>query len=333
MTSTYFFIYFPLILVPTIYFSRKLNLVDVPDERKIHEYSVPHTMGVAVYLYLVLIIFLNEFSYEVELIISVGSLMILLGFIDDQINLTPGIKLLIKSIPVLILIYDNYNLVNLGYYEYLGYLNLGKFSIIFSFLACILLINSYNYIDGIDGLLIILVINTLTYFIFLNQPGDHDNFYFYQIVYCLTICLFFNLLPNTNSFKAFMGNSGSLFCGFFISFIMIYFYKFKNIHPAYLIWGSWIVVYDFLYVTFNRIYNRKDFSKPDTSHLHHHIFYYLSKNKKKTLAVILLINNLIIILGYLVSKYIGNLYSLLLFIILFKVFILARLKLSKHLKK
>jgi hypothetical protein len=114
---------------------------------------------------------------------------------------------------------------------------------------------------------------------------------------------------------------------------MIFLYKFKNIHPAFLIWACWLPIYDFLYVTIKRIIEKKDFSNPDKSHFHHHIFKYFLNNHLKTFLFINFFNLIIISIGYLVCLYIGKIYSILLFISLFLLFAVLRLKFDKFLKR
>ena len=69
-------------------------------------------------------------------------------------------------IPSLYLILNGVSINNLGNYEIIGVLELGKFKIPFLLLSIGLLINATNYIDGIDGLLLIFFISCLAYYIF-----------------------------------------------------------------------------------------------------------------------------------------------------------------------
>ena len=64
------------------------------------------------------------------------------------------------------------NIYDLGNYEYIGTLYLGKFQLPFLILASGLLINATNYIDGVDGLLLIFFISCLGYYIYLiDEPN------------------------------------------------------------------------------------------------------------------------------------------------------------------
>lgn len=322
-------IFYPIIIILTIMISRKLGLFDIPDRRKIHSKLIINTLGIALYIYFCLVIYLTELSFELENIIALGLFITLIGFIDDRINLSASSKLLLKSFPILYLVMNGYNLENLGTYEIIETINLGKFSIIFTFLACLFLINSFNYIDGSDGLALGVSATSLLYFIFLNKfEFNNENILFLILLYAILVSLIFNFLPERSRFKSFLGDAGSLFLGFFIALSMIYLFKNKNIHPSLLIWVCWYPVYDFIYITLIRIYKKKNFAKPDKNHLHHLI---LEKSRNNHFIVFLKINfaNISIIsIGYLTSTYFGNIYSLLLFIILFIIFFYLRININ-----
>ena len=238
-----------------------------------------------------------------------------------------SLKLICIIVPTVFLILDGFIVSDLGNYEFIGTVSLGKLSIFFTLLCVGLLVNSYNYIDGIDGLLITLSITALFYIIFLTQNRSVDDLLI-LILIPLIINLIFNLLPISTKLKIFSGDCGSLFLGFFISFLIIYSYKYEKIHPSFLIWTCWYPIYDFLFVTSKRILNNKSFYKPDNSHFHHFILKYYKKNQIKALFLINTINIIVLIIGYLVAENIGKIYSLTLFILLFVVFWIMRNKID-----
>ena len=61
-----------------------------------------------------------EFNHNIELIISIGFFICMVGFIDDRINLKPSNKVIFIIIPSAYLILNGININNLGYYEYIG---------------------------------------------------------------------------------------------------------------------------------------------------------------------------------------------------------------------
>lgn len=324
----YSFVIFPVLMFFTIFLAKKFDIVDKPNNRKVHKTKIVNISGVIIYSYLIFVVANTEISSQIEQIIILGSVAIIVGFIDDRKEIKPSTKIILLLVPSGYLIFNGFVLTDLGEYEFINIVKLGKFSIIFTFLAVMLLINSINYIDGTDGLLIGYTVSALMYFNFLSNSEDEYVQVFFIFIYLLIIALFFNFLPTKTGFKSFLGDAGSLFIGFFISFTMIYLYKYQNIHPAFLIWACWLPIYDFLYVTFKRVSKKKIFHNPDKSHFHHQILNYFSNNHLKTFFYYNCLNLSIIIIGYFVCLYLGKLYSIFLYILLFLLFALIRFKLN-----
>ena len=313
-----------------IYLSIYLGYFDNPSKRRIHKIPTINTGGLIIYLFFLSVISQGEFNYNVELIVSIGFFVCLTGFIDDSINLNPSSKIVLIIIPSIYLILNGISISDLGQYEYLGNLELGKFKIPFLLLAIGLLINATNYIDGIDGLLLTFFLSCLIYYIFLiDDTKTIDLLKFFVAASFLNLIL--NLLPSKNKFKIFSGDSGSLFIGFFISFMTIELYNSFNIHPAILIWPLWYPVYDFLFVSINRLINKKSIFKPDNTHLHHVVSDKFYGNKLSPIILFLLVNSSIIFIGYKISE-VSKLLSLSIFILGFTFFFVMRIFISKKFK-
>ena len=322
MLTLKFVIIYILICSSTIFLSIYLGYFDKPNKRGIHRKPIINTGGLIIYLFFLSIISLSELNYNIELIISIGFFVCLTGFIDDRINLNPSSKIILIIIPSIYLILNGISISDLGQYEYLGKLELGKFKIPFLLLAIGLLINATNYIDGIDGLLLTFFLSCLLYYIFLIDDIETIKLLkFFAIASFLNLIL--NLLPSKNKFKVFSGDSGSLFIGFFISFITIELYNSFEIHPAILIWPLWYPVYDFLFVSINRLINKKSIYEADNTHLHHIIYKKFNGNRILPIILFLLINSSIIILGYKISE-VSKLLSLSIFILGFTLFFIVR---------
>jgi UDP-GlcNAc:undecaprenyl-phosphate/decaprenyl-phosphate GlcNAc-1-phosphate transferase len=327
MLTVNFAIIYILVSLSIIYLSRYLKYFDKPNKRGIHRIPIINTGGLIIYLVFLTVVSQTEFNYNIELIVSIGFFVCLTGFIDDRINLNPSNKILLLIIPSIYLILEGISISDLGEYEYLGILELGKFKIPFLLLAIGLLINATNYIDGIDGLLLIFFLSCLIYYIFLIDDAKTISLLkFFVAASFLNLIL--NLLPSKNKFKVFSGDSGSLFIGFFVSFITIELYSGFNIHPAILIWPLWYPVYDFLFVSINRLINKKSIFEADNTHLHHVINNKFNGNRMLPLILFFLANSSIIFLGYKISE-ISKLLSLSIFIIGFILFTIMRFFLLK----
>lgn len=326
-------IVFPFLIFFTIFLSKKLNLVDKPNSRKIHQTSIINTSGIVIYSFLFFLVLKYEFSSQIENIILASFLVTIIGFIDDRIDLKPSIKISLLLLPSGYLILNGFELNNLGSYEYIGKLELGKLSIIFTILAVLLLINAINYLDGTDGLLIGYTIIVLIYFYFLGFKQNQDFSILLIFISILLISLIFNFLKIETGFKSILGDAGSLFIGFFISFIIIFLYKYHNIHPGFLIWACWLPIYDFLYVTFDRLKNKINIYKPDKSHFHHYVLNFFSNSQVKTFVFINIMNICVIFSGYLICLIVGKLFSIISFIISFFIFIKLKQRFKGYLTK
>jgi len=319
-------LYFILLLF-TIFISKKFKLYDKPNIRKVHTSKVFNTGGIIIYLFYLTIINFLEFNHNIEFIISIGIFVCLVGLIDDIINLNPSRKMILLIAPSAYLIFNGIIIHNLGSYEYIGVLELGKFQIPFLILATGLLINATNYIDGSDGLLLTFFICCLGYYIFLID--DTKTISLIQLLLIPVILnLILNMLPSKSKLKMFSGNVGSLFIGFFISFLTLELYNGFKIHPVYLIWPLWYPVFDFLFVTTNRALQKKNILAADNTHLHHRVLIKFKKNHVKTVFLFLVSNVSIIYLGFLLSNF-SKILSLITFILTFFLYFAARLNYRK----
>ena len=313
-----------LILFSVSTISYKLNLLDIPNKRKMHLKPTAYTGGLALCFIYIFAIFLFNFpSQKLDLILSIAFLIGVVGFIDDKYSLNVGGKLSLQIIPIIYLILlENFNLNQIGDYDYFK-LELNSFSVPFTLLSVMFLINSFNYFDGLDGTLSFVTISVLGILLFLI-PNEKTQLFLITILLPILIFLCFNFsifkLP-----KLFFGDSGSLLLGFIISFTIIYLANQKIVHPILLAFSISIFVYEFLSINLIRIINKKGIFSAGLDHLHHVL---LRKNKSLLLTNFLIstMNIIFFIFGYLSFKFINPLASLILFIFFFIIFFIFRKK-------
>lgn len=304
--------------------SYELNLVDIPNKRKKHLKPTVYTGGLTLSLiYIISIIMFDVIGEKLNLILSLASLIAIVGFIDDKFQLNTGSKLSLQVFPITyLIIIENFGLNHIGDYDYFK-LELNTFSIPFTLLCVIFLINSFNYFDGLDGTLSFTTLSVLGILYFLT-PNENIQLFLITIFLPLLIFLFFNFsvlkLP-----KLFLGDSGSLLLGFIIGFILIYLGNQKIAHPILLAWSISIFVYEFLSINLIRLKNKKNIFKAGLDHLHHIL---LNKTKSVFLTNLLIstTNIIFFIIGYVSFKFINPLASLIFFIFLFIIFFIVRLK-------
>jgi UDP-GlcNAc:undecaprenyl-phosphate GlcNAc-1-phosphate transferase len=302
--------------------SYKLKLVDLPNKRKIHKFPTAYTGGFALSLIYIFSIFLFEFdNQKLNLMLSTGFLIALVGLIDDKYTLNVGGKLSLQIIPIIYLIVsEGLKLNHLGDYDNFK-LELNSITIPFTIISVLFLINSFNYFDGLDGSLSFTTISTLLIIYFLLND---ENIKLFILVIVIPIFLFLSFNFSIFKFKKlFLGDSGSLLLGFLVAFILIFLGNQNNIHPILLAFSVSIFAYEFLAINLLRLRNNQSPFKAGRDHLHYML---LKKTKSifKTNCYLSFLNIFIFFIGYFSFIYFGSLLSLILFIFLFFIYLILR---------
>ena len=164
-------------LVPlVISFSKKEGLVDMPNARKIHTKPISRIGGVAIWastmLTFLCLVFMSYYPYGSLLsgILLGGSLMFLLGLVDDIYNLDAKFKLFLQiSIATLVYLLG----VQINHVPFIG--DIGVFSYPITLLWIVGISNALNFIDGVDGLAgSVITVNAVTLAIIavaMNPPN------------------------------------------------------------------------------------------------------------------------------------------------------------------
>lgn len=300
----------------------RFRLVDIPNQRKMHKTDVAFTGGIAISLTLLLLNFLyDDFNNKLSLIISVAFLVSIVGFIDDKYHLNIGGKLSLQIIPIFyVVVFGDLVLKDIGNYDYF-ILDLGNFSVPFTILSVLFLINSFNYFDGLDGTLGLNTISVLIILYFINTDLNNKLFLIKLIIPILLFLIFnFSIF---NLPKLFLGDSGSLLLGFIVSFLLIYLSNISLIHPIILAWSIVLFVFEFISINLIRLKNNQNLFRAGKDHLHH-IFLDKTKSLFLTNSIIVFLNLILFLIGYYSFLLINSLVSLILFLILFFIYFMIR---------
>jgi len=254
---------------------KKENFVDKPGYRKIHSDSVPNLGGIVIFFGFILsILFIIPIEGKAKGLLAGSVIILLLGIIDDIVDLRPRYKFVIQMVPALLVIGYHYQLINQFIVQELSFL-----SIIGYLLYPLLLFwitgvtNSINLIDGLDGLACgISVISLATLFI-LGWLID-GNFELYNL---LNIALLGSMLAffryNFYPAKIFLGDSGSTFAGYIIASIGAL-WVISSGNALFLFIPLIILllpVGDTLFAIGRRYKNHKPIFQADQGHLHHRL--------------------------------------------------------------
>jgi UDP-GlcNAc:undecaprenyl-phosphate GlcNAc-1-phosphate transferase len=305
--------------------SRICSFIDYPDKRRSHTDPTANMGGLGIMLIVVMTKYIaNISSLDFTNIIIYSCIIGIVGLADDKFQFSPFKKTFLLSIPIVILIYKNIYVGNIGSYQGLGLINLGPYAEIFTFLCCYTLINAFNYSDGLDGQAnslfissMLLIFFLIIYFIIESAEIIKVIVFIKLLITSLIIYFLYNYkllrLP-----KLFMGNSGSLFLGFFLSFFIIYVFK-LGVHPALLIWTVNIIVFDFFSTSIIRFLNKKGLLKPSFDHFHHQL-QYLKLSPILINIISFALNTIVGAVGFLIFNFISPMVSLISFMIFFLIF-------------
>jgi len=272
--------------------------------------------------------FLGEADSNIQYIALFALGVSVLGIIDDFKNLNWKLKIVFQLLLVFIPIFQLNLFINI---ENLIGLNLNNIlNLIFTIFWVLLLMNSINFIDNMDGFastnsaFICLAIAILAFIYNQNYLADIS----FILLFCLLAFSLFNFPPA----RIYMGDSGSLFIGYILGFISILFdwnpggesYIYSSIAPVFLFFT--IPLLDFSTVFVYRIKNNISPATGGTDHISHRMLNQGS-SVKKILLIFSLINIFIFILLALSIAF--KSYSILIFLVYIFSIVLLFLKFQR----
>ena len=297
--------------------SKRYKFLDHSNYRKIHTGEIPLIGGPLIYL---TIFFMSLFfSYDFEpiflYIFYVSFILILLGAYDDFYSVTPYVRIFIQIICCLFVLYFGLNINSIYYEDHV--IDLNYFSYFFTLLCLLIIINAFNFIDGIDGLASSLFLIPLTVILLFSFSKSNINNF--QLLIFFNVILFFlinlKLLPVN---KIFLGDSGSTFLGFTLGCFLIYSSEQNILNSLLIPWMVAIPIFDLARVVIKRVYNKSNPLYPDNIHIHH-ILLNKFKNQRYTLVLIIFLNLLIFLFGLMFVYFIGE-FSLIIYIMFFLLY-------------
>lgn len=286
----------------------------MPDKRKLHAYQKPSMGGIPIFLgaAFALIVWAPGIGYpDLRFHFMALALIFTIGLRDDLVPLPASMKLVSQFIPAFIVIYwGNIELNSL--YGFGGDTLFHPLITWFlSLFTLVVLTNSFNLIDGLDGLAGTISLIALLFFgIWFYIVGLNDISYVaFATVGSLLAFLLFNWQPS----RIFMGDTGALLLGFFLTCAAIIFIN-TNYHlpvdnplkftatVSTAIAVMIIPFLDTLRVFILRISLGKSPFEADTNHLHHQLIR-LGFSHAQTVVILASFNLLMIGLALILKSY------------------------------
>jgi UDP-GlcNAc:undecaprenyl-phosphate GlcNAc-1-phosphate transferase len=254
--------------------ARRMKLLDYPSKKKIHLQPVPLLGGLAVYLaFLIPLLYNLGASPGLMSVVIGGTIIFLMGLIDDLKGLPPEVKLIGQIVAAFIIMKGGIILTFLpeSLWGWTGEILLTMFWIVG-------ITNAFNFLDGMDGLAAgLTIISCFFFFLIALQTG--------QIwLGALTVSLAgasLGFLPyNFRPATIFLGDAGSTFLGFTLASLAIMGNWAKGnpivaLSVPILILG--VFIFNMAYVTIARIKRgkvstfREWVSYCAKDHIHHHL--------------------------------------------------------------
>ena len=253
-----------------------------PNKRMSHEGEIPNIGGLDICFSFMLTYLFFEFNQMEQnqfFLIGLFAIMVV-GFIDDVLILTPFTKLLGEALAGIALIgFADMRITHLH-----GIFGLQEIGIIPSYLISlfilIAIINAINLIDGIDGLASGLGILYCLFFAVYFYLVGQNSWSLLAICMIGSLAVFFIYNVFGHKDKIFMGDSGSLLLGYLLTAFVFRFCEINAHHmipdqlhmsaaPAVAICVLTIPLFDTIRVSLTRIKKRRSPFQPDKNHIHH----------------------------------------------------------------
>jgi UDP-GlcNAc:undecaprenyl-phosphate/decaprenyl-phosphate GlcNAc-1-phosphate transferase len=280
----------------------KLNIVDKPNERKVHKVPIPVGGGVAIYLSFFITLMsamaLYHFSghiftgRDLSIVISLalaGSLILVVGLIDDIRNMPPKVKLACQILIILLIIPFGVT-INFLSHPRGDIIYLPRWlSIALTLFWIAGIMNAVNLLDGLDGLLA--GVSSISAILFLFVSLIKGQYFIALIMAILAGSTLGFLRYNFNPAQLFMGDTGSLFLGMTFAILSVV-GALKGTTTVALFVPVFIMglpILDTLWAIVRRAKNRQPIFKADRGHIHHKLLG-LGLSQRQVVLVIYAIN-------------------------------------------
>ena len=262
----------------------KIGLVDLPTSRKRHSGSVPLVGGIAITCTLLMGIFIwadgNTTLIMVKgkealwIFMGCAVFLVIAGALDDLLDLgvfvRVGSEVLVALTVIEVL---DLRVGNLGNLLSFGTISLTPFvAYPFTVIAIFGVINAFNMLDGVDGLLASLVLLELAAFHIFTEtsPGLISLF----VGGSLLAFLVSNLELTKFIPKTFLGDAGSRLLGFIVVCMLLaaasdQVGKEKIIQPATALFLIALPLFDMVFITVRRVLRGASPFSADRGHIHH----------------------------------------------------------------
>jgi len=259
----------------TLIMVRRVRIMDIPNDRSSHSVPTPKSGGVA----LVATFFFGSFwVYWVANITRIsdfhffgfmicGALLAVVSFVDDITNKSFRFKIAAQTVcATFVLVADL--VIRHANIPLIGIVELGLVAYPLTFVWLLGLINTYNFMDGLDGLaggvgviasgvLAVIAFREQSYFVYISS-----------LILCAGILGF--LVFNISPARIFMGDIGSAFIGFSFAMLAVIGASYDRGHLNFFLVPLLLFhfIFDTAFTFFRRLLNGENVLSPHRTHVY-----------------------------------------------------------------
>lgn len=286
------------------------NLLDQPNGRTVHVSLTPRLGGVAVYAgFLSALTIFAPLQNGVQELLAGCTILFLIGLKDDLVSVSAFKKFVGQLLATGVVMF----MADIRITSFQGIFGIHDLpvglSYAFTFVVIVGVTNAINLIDGLDGLagsLVIIMVSTFGIYFYRFGGTAYGNYAY--VALCTVGGMLGFLRYNFHRATIFMGDTGSLVCGFIVSILAIQFIQLHPVGhtaPSVALGILFVPLFDTLRVSILRVLNGQSPFAPDKNHIHHRIL--AMGFKQMTAVLILAALNLAVVLFVVTFYRVGNL--------------------------
>jgi len=279
------------------WFAQRVGAIDVPnDSRRVHKRPIPRLGGLAIFIaFLFSVLMFAEITKPIRGVLIGSVIIVIIGVIDDIKPLRAYIKLIVQIIAALVAVYhdivieifSNPFVFSADEYVFLGYLKIP-----ITVIWIVAITNSFNLIDGLDGLAVgVSTICSVVMLVISLMVSDPNV----AVIMAALAGACLGFMPyNFNPAKIFMGDTGALLLGYVLATVSILglfkFYAVVSFAAPFLILALPLVDTAFAFI--RRLLKGKNPMSPDRGHFHHRLLD-MGLSQKQAVAILYTISGLL----------------------------------------
>jgi UDP-GlcNAc:undecaprenyl-phosphate GlcNAc-1-phosphate transferase len=259
--------------------ARSLDFVDRPGGRKLHAGEVPVIGGIAMFVGLALgVSMLPDTVRPAASFAATAFGFVCLGLLDDRLNLSSKLRLLVQIGAVLVMaVWGNLGVHYVGAPFAAGTtIFVPGVALFVTVMLVVGAVNALNMVDGIDGLAGSLGLVGLIFVGGVAFVGANVEVLSVAVVLGAAVVgfLVFNLPLGINgSLRIFMGDAGSMLLGFSLAWMMVALSQEPStpVAPVTLLWFAAVPIFDMVSTATGRLRRGVSPMSADNTHFHHRL--------------------------------------------------------------